>query len=159
MPGRLSGNHVIGRVTDLCCVCLLLTKLNWGLMFFVPMPTLLFAAYDHRISHDISWLKDKYISINQRFTYLLSMSKSVGKLTSVCSIFEKYFFSRCFHWNIDIQECIIAYWKEKLRIMHWKSFRNFVFKYFIITKFFSSCFFEWSFFLSFALGYFNKIRK
>ena len=117
------------------------------------MPTLLFSACDHGISHDISWLKDKYISINQRFTYLLSMSKSVGKLTSVCSIFEKYFFSRCFHWNIDIQECIIAYWKEKLRIMHWKSFRNFVFKYFIITKFFSSCFFEWSFFLSFAFTF------
>ena len=56
------------------------------------MPTLLFSAYGHGISHDISWLKDKYISINQRFTYLLSMSKNVGKLTSFCSIFEKYFF-------------------------------------------------------------------
>ena len=50
------------------------------------------------------------------------------------------FFSRCFHWNIDIQECIIVYWKEELRIINLKSFRNFVFKYFIITKFFSSCF-------------------
>ena len=58
-------------------------------VFFVPIPTLLFAAYEHGISQDISWLKDKYISINQCFTCLPSMLKSVGKLTSVSSIFEK----------------------------------------------------------------------
>ena len=80
-------------LTDLAMlhVFVILIKLNWGLMFFCvsALTFLLFAAYDHGILHDISWLKDKYISVNQHFTYLPSMSKSIGKLTSFCSIFEK----------------------------------------------------------------------